>query len=90
MAKGWIGWLGAWEDFRVDAEEFRELDEGGVLVLDHSSGRGRASGLRVERTRGAVLFQIRNSTVARIVAYFDRERALADLGLGPEAGSSDR
>jgi ketosteroid isomerase-like protein len=89
MAKGWIGWLGAWENFRVEAEQFRELDEERVLVLDHSTGRGRASGLQVERSSGAVLFQIRDSKVARIVAYWDRERGLLDLGLASEVGTPD-
>ena len=87
MSKGWTRWLGAWEDFRVEADEFREVDEERVLVLDRSSGRGRASGLQVGRTNGAVLFQIQHGTVARIVAYFDRERALADLVLTPDADS---
>jgi hypothetical protein len=32
------------------------------------------------------LFHIRDGKVIRIVNYFDPENALADLGLGPEAG----
>ena len=27
MAEGWRDWLSAWKDFRVEAEEFRELDD---------------------------------------------------------------
>ena len=81
LTKGWSGWMSAWQDFHIEADEFRELDEGHVLALDHSSGRGRASGLEVQRSDGAVLFQVRGGRVVRMVAYWDRERALANLGL---------
>ena len=81
LAQGWFGWMSVWEDFRVEAEEFCELDEDRVLVLDRSSGRGKTSGLDVERARGANLFHLRDGKVTRMRAWFDRDRALADLGL---------
>ena len=40
MAEGHRDFLRAWADFRVEAEKYRELDDGRVLVLDHLSGRG--------------------------------------------------
>jgi ketosteroid isomerase-like protein len=83
MADGWRNWLGAWEDFRVEAEEYRELDAERVLVLAHFSGRGKTSGLDVGemRARGASLFHLKGGNVTRLVLYLDRERALADLGI---------
>jgi ketosteroid isomerase-like protein len=83
MAEGWREWLSAWEDYRVEADEYRELDEGRVLVLSHYSGRGKTSGLEVRqmRTDGATLFHVRDSKVMRFVGYWDRDTALADLGL---------
>jgi hypothetical protein len=45
MAEGWRGWLNAWEDFRFDVEEYRELDDARVLVLFRQSARGKRSGL---------------------------------------------
>jgi ketosteroid isomerase-like protein len=89
MAKGWRDWLSAWEDFRSEAEEYRELDDERVLVLAHFSARGTTSGLEVGKiwTKGAALFHLRAGTLTRLVVYWDRERALVDLDLAPEAGS---
>ena len=75
--------LSAWEDFRDQPEDFRELDAERVLVLHHFTGRGKASGLDVGHmsAKTASVFHVRNGKVARIAVYFDREQALADLGL---------
>ena len=74
------GLFGAIEDFRNEAEEYRELDAGRVLVLTRLSGRGKTSGVQIG-DRGAEVFEIHDGNVTRIVSYFDRDRALADLGL---------
>ena len=50
MASAWRRWLDEWEDFRpVEVEEYRELDDGRVLVAGRIRGRGRASGVEVEK-----------------------------------------
>ncbi|HVS29637.1 MAG TPA: nuclear transport factor 2 family protein [Solirubrobacteraceae bacterium] len=76
------------KEYRTEGDEYRELDGERVLVLTHRSGRGKASGLELGqmRSKGASLFHVRGGKVTRLVAYLDRERALADLGLAPEAG----
>jgi ketosteroid isomerase-like protein len=84
MMGAWSEFLSAWEGLRVEADEFRELDSECVLVLDRFSGRGKTSGLEVGQIRepkGATLFHIRGGRVTRLVVYFEREHALADLGL---------
>jgi ketosteroid isomerase-like protein len=85
MAESWRDWLSAWEDWRVEADEYHELDDERVLVLIHQSGRGKSSGLEIGRTEGeqANLFHLRDGKVTKLVLleYEDRERALADLGL---------
>lgn len=83
MAGAWREVLTAWEDLRVEAEEYRELDDERVLVLTRNTGRGKTSGLELGRmhTRGANVFVVGAGKVTRLVAYWDRERALADLGL---------
>jgi ketosteroid isomerase-like protein len=75
--------LRAWEDFRSWSEEYRELDAGRVLVIGHLSGRGKTSGVEVGEIQAkvAALFHIRDGKVTRLVTYWDRDRALADLGL---------
>jgi ketosteroid isomerase-like protein len=86
MAEGQRDFLRAWEGFRSVADEYRELDDHRVLVLDHLSGRGKTSGVEVGqmRTDTASLFHVRGGKVTRLVAYLDRDRALGDLGLAPE------
>ncbi len=72
--------LDVWEDYRVEAEEYRELDDERVLVLTRQSGRGKSSGVEIEQQR-ATLFHVREGKVTRRVNYWDRRRALAELGL---------
>jgi ketosteroid isomerase-like protein len=80
MAEGMRSWISAWSDFRVQADEYRELDGERVLVLAHTTARGKASGVEVGHMR-ANLFHVRDGKVSRVVIYLDRERAFADLGL---------
>jgi ketosteroid isomerase-like protein len=90
MAEANRDWLSAWEDVRQEADEYRELDDERVLVLYHYSARGKKSGLELGhiRSEGTALFHIRAGKVIRIVHYFDRERALGDLGLAPKGSSA--
>jgi ketosteroid isomerase-like protein len=85
MAEGYLAFMRAWDRLRVVAEEYRELDAERVLVFDHATGRGRTSGLDLAQmsARGAVLFHIRDGRVGRLVLYWDRSRALADLDEAP-------
>jgi ketosteroid isomerase-like protein len=90
MAEGTRDFLSAWEEVRIDVEEYRELDGERVLVLINHRGRGKTSGLELGQmqTKNAALFHVRDGKVIRFVAYWDRERARADLGFAPEPGSS--
>jgi ketosteroid isomerase-like protein len=83
MADAWRDFLRAWDAWRVEAEQYREIDQERVLVLGHYSGRGRTSGFELGEigTRGALLLHFRDGKVTRIVIYWDRQRAFADLGL---------
>ena len=54
-----------------------------MLALMHFGGLGKTSGLKVEdiQMKGANLFHLRDGKVTRLVTYWDRERAFADVGL---------
>jgi ketosteroid isomerase-like protein len=75
--------LRAWRDFRVVPVDYRELDGERVLALTRRTGRGRTSGVEVGElwSKAANVFHIRDGTAIRLVFYWDRDRALADLGL---------
>jgi ketosteroid isomerase-like protein len=68
------------EDARAEADEYRELDDERVLVLMRAVGRGKRSGAPVSMSCAEV-FEAREGKVIRVVFYFDRANALADLGL---------
>jgi ketosteroid isomerase-like protein len=91
MAEAWRETLSDWEDVRTEVEECRELDDGRVFVLLSWSGRGKTSGFDLADVpwKGANVFHFRNGRVTRLVLYWDREHAFADLGLAPEGGSPD-
>jgi ketosteroid isomerase-like protein len=86
MTESFRDFLGAWKDFRAEVEEYRELDDERVLVLIRFRGRGKTSDLEIDqmRAKGATLYYVRGGKVTRIVTYFDRDRALTDLGLAQE------
>jgi ketosteroid isomerase-like protein len=82
MAETMRSILNTWENARIEADEYIELEDERVLVLNHLSGRGKTSGLDVGRMKrnGAAILQIRDGRVTRYVSYNDRDRARADLG----------
>jgi ketosteroid isomerase-like protein len=83
MAEAMRNILNTWENARIEADEYSELDDERVFVLNHLSGRGKTSGIEVGRMQrnGAAVLHVRDGKVTRYVSYNDRARALADLGL---------
>ena len=84
MAAAFREFLSAWVEYRVEADEYREVDDERVLVLVHAtSGHGKTSGADLGRmhTNGATLHHIHGGKVIRLVIYPYASRALADLGL---------
>jgi ketosteroid isomerase-like protein len=84
MAQALRARLSAFSDFRVEADEYRAIDDERVLVLNHAvGGLGKTSGhqLPTIAVPGADLFYVEGERVTRLIVYFDREHAFADLGL---------
>jgi len=78
--------LGGWQQLRAEGEHYEDLGDERVFVLTRWMGHDRASGSDAEQLR-ANLFRIRDDKVVRLIFYWDRARALADLGLPPDTGS---
>ncbi len=90
MAQAFRENLIGWKNFRTEVDEYRELDDERVLVLTRSTAQGKAGGLVVGqmRTRGAALYQVSAGKVTKLVYYWERERALADVGLAPQGAAA--
>jgi ketosteroid isomerase-like protein len=69
-----------WEDFRLEPDELREIDDSRVLVLGRIQGRGKASGIDFEAP-AAWVCELRDGKVARVQFYAHEEAARDDLGL---------
>ena len=80
LAEGWRSFLSTWEGWHVEVEEFREIDDERVLVPLRLWGRGKTSGVDMS-ARAANVYTLRSGMVLKIVLYWDRERAFADLAL---------
>jgi ketosteroid isomerase-like protein len=75
-----LTWLGPWETWYCEAEEYVEAGDGVVVVLTRYLGRGRGSGLFVE-AEGAHVWQFRDDGKAvRLEVFADRDRAFESVG----------
>jgi hypothetical protein len=83
MAEGVLQLLTAWRGLRIYADEIRDLDDKRVLALTRLTGRGKTSGVDLGelKTSGAGVFHVQDRRVTKLVEYYDRDHALADLGL---------
>jgi ketosteroid isomerase-like protein len=84
LAEAWRGVIDVWANLRVTVDDYRSLDGERVLALTRfESGHGKLSGIDIAATHptSAGIFHIRDGRVTRLVNYFDRDRALAELGL---------
>ncbi len=83
LAQAWGAWLSAWEDVRVAVDEYRNLDDERILILQRKSGRGKHSGLEIGQMQAesATLCHVRGDKVTKMVLYYERGNALADCGL---------
>jgi ketosteroid isomerase-like protein len=81
MSQRYGDWLRGWKEFRATPEEYFVVDDNRILVFVINSGYGRTSGVEFEQRSVANFFEVRGGKVTKLVVYWDRDRALADLGL---------
>jgi ketosteroid isomerase-like protein len=74
-------WLGGWEHWRIEAEDYLELGDH-VVVLTRYHGRGKGSGVEIHQP-GAHVFELRDGKVVRLEIFADRERAIESVGSRP-------
>jgi len=81
------GWLGSFAEFGISVEDVIDLDRERVLALTSVRGQGKTSGVDLARagSKTAHLFELHAGRVTRLVVYFQRELALAELGVGPQS-----
>lgn len=66
--------LGTWEEYHAEFDDYVEIGDH-VVVSVRDGGRGRGSGVEVER-RFAQVWTVRDGAVVRFRAYPDRDSAL--------------
>jgi ketosteroid isomerase-like protein len=72
----------AFDDYRMVAEEFIDVDDDRVLVFAREGGRGKGSGLPVQTNPTAHLYTLRDGKAIRMESSWERRDALRAAGLG--------
>jgi hypothetical protein len=81
MNAAWRDWLSGWVGFRVEAVEFRVIEENRILVRVRNFTRGRLSDVELEQQSVCNYFELEDGLVKKLVVYLNGAQALADLGL---------
>lgn len=72
--------LEAWEERRLEAEDFIDAGDD-IVVLLHEFRRGKGSGIELE-SRTAIVVAVSGGRVVRMQGYLDRDAALEAAGVG--------
>ena len=76
----WASFVEAFESLRWDPEEFIEVDESRLIVVNHTRMRGRGSGVEVAAV-GAQLWTISDGRAQSFKLYQSKRDALEAAGL---------
>jgi ketosteroid isomerase-like protein len=74
-------WLAAWDDIRMEADEFIEVAPDRILVLVSVHGRGRGSGIAMGGHDYAHEWTMRDGRATRLTDYMSRADARKSAGL---------
>jgi ketosteroid isomerase-like protein len=75
----------SFDDLEFKTEALLEAPGGEIVVLIHTRGRGRGSGVQIEN-RVAWVWTFRDDEAARMAVYEEQEEALAAVGLPTRGG----
>jgi ketosteroid isomerase-like protein len=75
----WASYIDAFDSLEWNPEEFIEVDESRLIVVNHNRARGRGSGVEV-RAVGAQLWTIRDGTALKVQLYQSKAEALDAVG----------
>jgi ketosteroid isomerase-like protein len=73
-------WLGTWENYKQELDELIDLGGDEVLALVRESGRGKGSGIELERPTAGV-WTLRDGKAVHIRFYPGKAEALEAAGL---------
>jgi len=73
-------YVGAFSEFRVEADRIIDLHDERVLVLSRHTGRGKRSGVPTEHELGE-LITLHDGRIVRVDFYWDRAEAFEVAGL---------
>lgn len=79
-------WLGAFDELRIEPEEFIDVNPEQVVVVVRDRGRIKGSGLRVDHGFAHV-WTLRRGKLARFQSFFDKQQALDAAGATGRAAS---
>jgi ketosteroid isomerase-like protein len=68
-------WWGTWDEYVLEATEIVDAGKNRVVVVQRERGRGKGSGVQLER-RWAVVYTLRMGRVVRFQPFKTREEAL--------------
>ena len=73
-------YAGTFEDYRWEIERLTDLGSGAVLAVSRETGRGKGSGVPVDRPL-ATLYTVIDGKIARITTFHSEREALEAAGL---------
>jgi hypothetical protein len=79
LLEGWAEWLEAWDQFRVELEDFHDAGDGRVLTLATLIGQTH-DGSEISQP-AAALVRVGGQRIVSMDFYLDREQARREAGL---------
>jgi ketosteroid isomerase-like protein len=73
-------YAGTFEDYGWEIERLTDLGSGAVLAVSRETGRGKGSGVQVERSL-ATLYTVIDGKIVRVTTFHTERDALDALGL---------